>query len=377
MAQNFLPCDRDQELLLPPSLSEWLPEDHLVWFVLDSVAELDLDAFYSAYRSDGWGAAAHDPQMMVALLLYAYSVGVRSARGIERRCSEDVAFRVITANQIPDHATIARFRARHEQAISELFSGVLSLCARAGLVKVGIVAIDGTKIAAAATHHANRSYEQIAKEILEEAGRIDAAEDELYGEARGDELPEGLRTAGDRRKWLREAKQALEAERAAKAKKIPRDRGERLLGLQGPARADWRLERRVVAGARGLARARDRKRRLAADDWRPREHQAISAAREAGRQAQRDRPRLAQPEDDARVGAGYNAQAAVTPEQIVVAAEISTESLDTANLEPMVTSAGEELGPPASAPSPASCSPTPATGRTTRSSRSSAKGSRP
>ena len=209
MAQNFIPCDRNQELLLPPSLREWLPEDHLDWFVLDSVAELDLDAFYSAYRSDGWGAAAHDPQMMVALLLYAYSIGVRSARGIERRCSEDVAFRVITANQIPDHATIARFRARHEQAISELFSGVLSLCARAGLVKVGIVAIDGTKIAAAATHHANRSYEQIAQEILEEAGRIDAAEDELYGAARGDELPERLRTAGDRRKWLREAMQAL------------------------------------------------------------------------------------------------------------------------------------------------------------------------
>jgi transposase len=163
VAQNFLPCDRDQELLLPPSLREWLPEDHLAWFVLDSVAELDLDRFYSAYRSDGWGAAAHDPQMMVALLLYAYSIGVRSARGIERRCSEDVAFRVIAANQIPDHATIARFRARHEQAISELFSGVLSLCARAGLVKVGIVAIDGTKIAAATTHHANRSYEQIAR----------------------------------------------------------------------------------------------------------------------------------------------------------------------------------------------------------------------
>jgi transposase len=101
VAQNFLPCDRDQELLLPPSLREWLPEDHPVWFVLESVAELDLVAFYSAYRSDGWGAAAHDPQMMVALLLYAYSIGVRSARGIERRCSEDVAFRDIATNQIP------------------------------------------------------------------------------------------------------------------------------------------------------------------------------------------------------------------------------------------------------------------------------------
>src|ERR671914_2751581 len=182
MAQNFLPCDRGQELLLPPSLREWLPEGHLAWFVLDSVAELDLEAVYSAYRSDGWGAAAHDPQMMVALLLYAYSIGVRSARGIERRCSDDVAFRVITANQVPDHATIARFRARHERAIAELFGGVLELCAKAGLVKVGIVAVDGTKIAAAATHHATRDYEQIAEEIVDEAARIDAAEDELYGE---------------------------------------------------------------------------------------------------------------------------------------------------------------------------------------------------
>jgi hypothetical protein len=135
---------------------------------------------------------------------------------------------------------------------------VLSLCARAGLVKVGIVAIDGAKIAAAATHHANRGHEQIAREILEEAGRIDAAEDELYGEARGDELPAGLRTAGDRCKWLREARQTLEAERAAKAKKIPRDRSERLSECKARLEQDWRLERRVVAEhavwhARGIA----------------------------------------------------------------------------------------------------------------------------
>ena len=137
MAQNFLSCDRDQELLLPPSLREWLPEDHLAWFVLEAVAELDLEAFYAAYRSDGWGAAAHDPEMMVALLVYAYAIGVRSARAIERRCRDDVAFRVITANQVPDHATVARFRARHERAIADLFGGVLELCAKAGLVKVG------------------------------------------------------------------------------------------------------------------------------------------------------------------------------------------------------------------------------------------------
>jgi transposase len=183
MAQNFIGCDRDQELLLPPSLREWLPEDHLAWFVLEAVGELDLAAFYGAYRADGWGRAAHDPAMMVALLVYAYAIGVRSARGIERCCREDVAFRVLTANQAPDHATIARFRVRHEDAIAGLFGGVLELCAKAGLVSVGVVAVDGTKVAAAATHHATRGYEQIAKEILEEAGEIDAAEDELYGEA--------------------------------------------------------------------------------------------------------------------------------------------------------------------------------------------------
>src|ERR671919_210282 len=115
MAQNFLACDREQELLLPPSLRDWLPADHLAWFVLDAVDEIDLSAFYAAYREDGWGRAAFDPQVMVALLLYAYAIGERSSRGIERRCREDIAFRVITTNTIPDHATIARFRARHER----------------------------------------------------------------------------------------------------------------------------------------------------------------------------------------------------------------------------------------------------------------------
>ena len=140
MSPNFLACDREQGLLLPPSVRDLLPEGHLAWFVLEAVEEIDLVDFYRVYRADGHGGAAHEPEMMVALLVYAYSVGVRSARAIERRCLEDVAFRVITANQTPDHATIARFRARHEQAISDLFTGVLGLCAKAGLVKVGVVA---------------------------------------------------------------------------------------------------------------------------------------------------------------------------------------------------------------------------------------------
>ena len=137
---------------------------------------------------------------------------MRSSRGIERHCRGDVASRVITASRAPDHATIARFCVRHERAIAGLFGEVLALCAKAGLVEVGVVAVDGTKIAAAATERATRSYEQIAREILEEAARIDAAEGELYGEARGDELPEGLRSRGDRRQRLREAKQALPGE---------------------------------------------------------------------------------------------------------------------------------------------------------------------
>src|SRR5215207_8071254 len=124
MAQNFIACDREQELLLPPSLREWLPQEHLAWFVLDAVAEMDLAAFLASYRDDGWGRAAHDPAMMVALFVYAYAIGVRSSRAIERRCHEDVAFRVITANHAPDHATIARFRVRHEAAIAGLFGDV-------------------------------------------------------------------------------------------------------------------------------------------------------------------------------------------------------------------------------------------------------------
>lgn len=120
-AQNFVGCDREQELLLPPSLREWLPEGHLAWFVIDAVEAMNLDAFYASYRADGHGRAALDPSMMLALLLYAYSTGQRSSRAIERRCSDDVAFRVITANQTPDHATIARFRVRHQRALGELF----------------------------------------------------------------------------------------------------------------------------------------------------------------------------------------------------------------------------------------------------------------
>jgi transposase len=211
MAQNFLSCDREQELLLPPSLREWLPEDHLAWFVLDAVEAMDLGPFYLAYRADGHGRAAHDPAMMVALLLYAYAVGERSSRGIERRCQEDIAFRVIAANQAPDHATVARFRVRHQDALAGLFGQVLALCARAGAIQVGVVAVDGTRMKADAADRANFSYEQLAREILAEADAVDAAEDAQFGDKRGDELPPELADRKTRKARLKEAKERLEA----------------------------------------------------------------------------------------------------------------------------------------------------------------------
>src|SRR5918994_259978 len=212
MGQRFVACDREQSFLMPPDVREWLPEGHLAWFVIDAVAEMDLDAFYAAYRVDGRSRPAYDPAMMVALLLYAYARGIRSSRVIERACEEDVAFRVLAAQRRPDHATIARFVERHRDAIAGLFGEVLSLCAKQGLASVGVIAVDGTKLAGNASRNANVDYEQIAREILEEAKAVDAAEDELYGDARGDELPEQLRTGQGRRGWLREAKRRLEEE---------------------------------------------------------------------------------------------------------------------------------------------------------------------
>src|SRR4051794_40887380 len=213
MGARFIGCDRDQVFLMPPSVRDWVPQGHLVWTVLEAVAELDLSAIYADYREDGRGRPAYEPSMMVALLLYAYVRGNRSSRGIERACIEDIAYRVVTGNLAPDHSTIVEFRCRHERPLGEVFSGVLGLCARAGLVSVGLVAIDGTKMAANASSDANRDFGQIAREILAEAAEIDRREDELYGSARGDELPEQLRTREARRRALREAKERLARER--------------------------------------------------------------------------------------------------------------------------------------------------------------------
>src|SRR3954449_6180318 len=194
MAQRFVACDREQSFLMPPDVREWLPPRHLAWFVIDAVAEMDLAKFFAAYRVDGRSRPPYHPAMMVSVLLYAYARGIRSSRVIERACEEDVAFRVLAAQERPDHATIARFVERHQVAIAGLFGEVLMLCARSGLAKVGVIAVDGTKVHASASRNENVDYEQLAREIVQEAKAVDAAEDELYGEARGDELPPELAT---------------------------------------------------------------------------------------------------------------------------------------------------------------------------------------
>jgi transposase len=339
MAQNFIACDREQELLLPPSLREWLPEGHLAWFVLAAVEEMELSAFVAAYRADGHGRPAHDPAMMVALLLYAYAKGQRSSRVIERACVEDVAYRVIAANQRPDHTTIARFRQRHEAALAGLFGEVLALCAEAGLVEVGVIAIDGTKVHANASQHSNRDYEQLAREILAEADAVDREEDERYGEARGDELPPHLSTEQGRRGWLRDARRRLEEKRAREARPIPRSRPERL--REAKRRLEQELEVECLANAayedyraRGVMRDG---RRFGAP---PKPYQPPDTPTGKINVTDLDSRNVKTPRGYMQ---GYNAQAVCNERQIVIAAEINTDSPDFGHLESMVTAAQSEL----------------------------------
>lgn len=244
MARNFIRPDRDQSFLMPPDMREWLPEDDLAWVVLEAVEQCDLSAFTGAYREDGQGRPAFDPAMMVALLLHAYCHGVRSSREIERRCVRDVAFRVIAGGHRPDHATVARFRARHEAALQSLFTEILRLCAAAGLVRLALLAVDGTKVGADASWSANRTLEQLEAELatataamLAQAAEIDAGEDERFGATRGDELPEPLRSRSGRTARLAQARDRLVADRQARLDehqaKIDNWQARRAAGLRG------------------------------------------------------------------------------------------------------------------------------------------------
>ncbi len=318
MAQNFLLCDREQELLLAPSLRDWLGEDHVAWFVLDAVETIDLTEFYGAYRADGRGRAAHDPAMMVALLLYSYAVGERSSRRIERRCREDVPSRVICADRAPDHTTISRFRARHEEALARTFTQVLAMCARAGLVSVGVVALDGTLIAGDAAWAATCTHESIREEIermLGEAAAVDAAEDEQHGDARGDELPPELVDRRSRLARLRRCREELEAEQA---------KAEAAYQENLRWRAEWESEHgRKLAGRKPFPPNPDgvSKRTINTTDPDSR------VLRRVGRP----------------VVQGYNAQAVATSEQIIVAADITQQSNDSGQLAPMIDQARSTL----------------------------------
>ena len=240
MSKTFRPYAPRQAFLLPPSPLEWLPQDHLALFILDIVQQLDLTRIYAHYERELRGYPPHDPQMMVALLLYGYCVGVPSSRKIERKTHEDVAFRVIAGGGHPDHSRISDFRRVHLDALAGLFVEVLRLCQKAGLVKLGSVALDGTKVKANASKHKAMSYERMEKddkrlqekvaELLAKAEQVDEEEDAVYGKGRsGDELPEDLRHAKDRRERIRqlmkeledETKQQQEAEKSAKDKDEP------------------------------------------------------------------------------------------------------------------------------------------------------------
>jgi transposase len=387
MALNFIGCDRDQSFLMPPDVRDWLPEGHLAWFVLDAVAGMDLGEFYAAYRSDGVGRRAYDPAMFVALLLYGYARGVRSARKIERACEEDVAFKTIAMLETPDHATIARFVARHEVALGGLFGEVLRLCGKAGLVRPGVVAIDGTRMAGNASRESTRDFGGIAREILAEARATDEAEDELYGEARGDELPEQLRTREGRAEFFRQARERRAAERPEdqQPEMAPEPACEedgfefdterivaRHQGRQGWTReARRQLEQRRWEQPDHVARAREDRLLLAGErleaerDAQVAANRAYEDYRETGRDRQgrrlgrRPKPWLAPevPEgvvsvsdpDTQRMKAnhgyvqGYNAQAVVDEGQIVIAAEVTNSPADFSSLDPMITAAIDEL----------------------------------
>ena len=220
MAKGYRPVDRDQPFLFPPDMRDWLPGDHPVWLVIRVVeGHMDTSAFHARRRTGGPGTAGYDPDMLVTVLVWAYAHGVTSSRDMERLCRTDVAFRVICAGNLPDHVTFARFRADFPGEVGDFFAGVLVLCARLGMGKLGTVALDGMKIAANASKSANRTGEglrKLAGEAVAAHAAADAADDELYGSGvRGDEVPQEAWAPGSRDSRIAAALAGLEAERAA------------------------------------------------------------------------------------------------------------------------------------------------------------------
>ena len=343
MAKRFRTCDLDQPYLLPPSLQDWLPSDHLARFVADVTAQLDLQALYADYaRQDGRGLAAYHPLMMTRLLLYAYCLGQSSSRRIEKATHDDLGFRYLAADQHPDHDTIAAFRQRHLSALAELFVQALRLCQRAGLVKLGNIAIDGTKLQANASTQRSVSYQRLSEEeaqlqatvqqLLEQAQRTDEEEDQRWGVGqKADPLPADLADVESRLEKLRAAKRTLEQEAQQR--------------LEEAARAYQPEKRRP---------GRPRKGEEVAD---PVEHQKQRRRWKRAKQAALQPTRQYNFTDpDSRVMMdqglkafvqGYNAQVAADAEkQIIIAAEVTQQVTDREQLSPMAAQVRENVTAP-------------------------------
>ena len=355
-------------------MSEWLPANHLVWFVLEVVDQLDTKVLHDRYVQGGPGRAAYDPQMLLALLVYAYAVGQRSSRQIERLCATDVAFRITCGQDVPDHTTIARFRARHQDAFAQLFAQVLVLCAQAGMGKVGTVAIDGTKIAANASLGANRTeawLSEQARRIVAEAAAVDAAEDEQFGDACGDELPEEFADPKTRAERIRAALEQVRARQreSAQDQAAQRAKAEEFLAQikagQAPtgrppagvdplelaqvrlAREENRLARATDARQRNNTRRAIDKARKALARAEAQQLLARAQSEKKSNQAERVKEAKANTTDpdsqmmSSRRGwvQGYNAQIAVTDDHLILAATLTQDHTDTGWFTPMMNAA--------------------------------------
>jgi transposase len=376
MAKGYRPVVRDQPFLFPPDMREWLPAGHAVWLVIEAVARLDTAVFHARRKTGGKGTAGYDPDMMVTLLVWAYANGITSSRRIERLCQQDVAFRVICAGHLPDHVTIARFRQQFAETAAALFAQVLLLCAQLGMGQVGVVALDGTKVAASASKDANRTEEglrKLAGEMAAAHAAADAAEDALFGEGkRGDDDPGDPFTRAGRvaaaLASLEEERLAREAEERAKAEEHLRAAGAGS-PVQGrpPAGAEAELARQGLAREEAAARARWQEYqagpRRGRQPARPEESakvkkakarlekalaaQAARAAREkekreAGQEPKRNVTDPASRLMPARGGGftqGYNAQNVTSEDGLVIATRLTQDTTDTQWYEPMISAA--------------------------------------
>lgn len=310
MAGFFRAPDRRQRYLLPVDMMDWLPAGDIVHLMVDAVELMELSGFEAEHRVGGAGQAPFAPKVLLALLIYAYSQGVRSSRKIERLCERDAGYRFIVGEDVPDHTVIARFRRRHSARMAEVFRHVLAMCREAGLVRLGVVALDGTKVQANAALDANRTAESIAAQIermMEEAETTDRREDGLYGAQRGDEVPADLRRREERLERLKACKERLNQEAEDRA-----------------ARQQEKLDARAAAEQASGKRKRGRKPKAPDASVDP---DAVANPTDPDSSIMKTRRGWVQ---------GYNAQAVVTRDQILLAADVTEAANDVQQLAGML-----------------------------------------